>query len=179
MKIQEKPKPIAVPVVLGAVIKNNDLLLINRRNPPFCGLWGMPGGKIHYGEHLDEAVRREIWEECHIKTRWVKLCGVVTENLYLDQNEIMHYLLHICQLKPISWKIESSVEGKVAWFAISRLAAYRHLMIPSDFIMLKRLVLTQPNRFYYRCEVVTKANHYQIKLFRSLDNETGINYHYL
>lgn len=85
-----------MPVVLGAVIGDNNLLLIKRNNFPFRGLWGMPGGKVHFGEHLNEAVRREILEECHIKTEWIKLCGVVTENLHINQKKLMHYLLHIC-----------------------------------------------------------------------------------
>jgi len=156
----------AIPVVLGAVIARNKLLLIQRNNVPFRRLWWMPGGKVHFGEHLDEAVRREIFEECHMETEWIKLCGVVTENLYINQKQSMHYLLHICRLKPKGIAIKSSEEGKVQWFELNKLDQIKKRMIPSDFIILKRLVLTKPKKFYYRCEVVADNNRYQIKSFR-------------
>ncbi len=30
------------------------------------GLWELPGGKVHTGESLISAVRRELWEETHL-----------------------------------------------------------------------------------------------------------------
>ncbi len=164
--LQMKEKIIALPVVLGAVIKDNRLLLIKRNFLPFVGLWGMPGGKIHFGEHLDQAIIREIFEECHIKTEWIELCGVVTENLYINKSQSMHYLLHICRLKPTSFSIKSSNEGNVQWFELNKILKLKHLIIPSDFIMLQRLVLTKPKKLYFRCEVINHNNQYQIKSFR-------------
>ena len=164
--MESKKKIIALSVALGAVINQNRLLLIKRNFEPFVGFWGMPGGKIHFGEHLDQAIIREIFEECHIKTEWVKLCGVVTENLYIDNAKSMHYLLHICQLKSIGAAIKPSNEGEIRWFNMSKIAEIRNKMIPSDFVMLQKLVLTKPKKFYYRCEVVKKNNEYEIKSFQ-------------
>lgn len=164
--LQRKEKIIALPVVLGAVIKANRLLLIKRNFLPFVGLWGMPGGKIHFGEHMDQAIIREILEECHIKTEWIELCGVVTENLYINKSQSMHYLLHICRLKPTSFSIKSSNEGNVQWFELNKILKLKHLIIPSDYIMLKRLVLAKPKKLYFRCEVISHNNQYQIKSFR-------------
>lgn len=164
--MKAKEKIIAIPVVLGAAIKNNRLLLIKRNFLPFVGLWGMPGGKIHFGEHLDQAIIREILEECHIKTEWLKLCGVVTENLRINKSQPMHYLLHVCKLKPTSFAIKSSNEGNVQWFELDKLSKIKRLMIPSDYIMLQRLVLAKPKKSYFRCEVINHNNQYQIKSFR-------------
>ena len=164
--MKTKGKIIAIPVVLGAVISANRLLLIKRNFLPFVGLWGMPGGKINFGEHLDQAIIREISEECHIKTEWIELCGVVTENLHINKSQSMHYLLHICKLKPTSFVIKSSNEGNVQWFEFYKISRLKRLMIPSDFIMLQRLVLTKPKKLYYRCEVISYNNQYQIKSFR-------------
>ena len=168
MKMKEKV--IALPVVLGAVINRNRLLLIKRNFLPFIGLWGMPGGKIHFGEHLDQAIIREILEECHIKTEWVKLCGVVTENLHIDKTKSIHYLLHICRLKSTNLAIKPSKEGKVKWFPLAKISGIKQLIIPSDFIMLQKLVLAKPEKFYYRCEVEKNNNEYKIKSFGSVKN---------
>lgn len=42
------------------------VLLIKRKNHPFIGEWGMPGGFVNMDEDLDEAVERELAEETNI-----------------------------------------------------------------------------------------------------------------
>jgi 8-oxo-dGTP diphosphatase len=157
---------LALPVVLGAVISQNRLLLIKRNFVPFFGFWGMPGGKIHFGEHLDQAIIREVQEECNIKTKWLRLCGVVTEVLHLTKNTRLHYLLHICKLKPLTFEIKSSIEGEGQWFSLKSMSELKKIMIPSDFIMLNRLIINEPKKLYYRCEVEKQNNHYIIKTFK-------------
>ncbi|WP_455211883.1 NUDIX hydrolase [Kaarinaea lacus] len=49
---------------IGAiVIHNNQVLLVKRAKPPKQGLWCIPGGKIRFGETLQQAAEREIYEE--------------------------------------------------------------------------------------------------------------------
>ncbi|RQU15440.1 NUDIX domain-containing protein [Burkholderia cenocepacia] len=55
-----------VPAVIGIVLRERDLLLVRRANPPDAGCWGFPGGKIEPGEPLADAVVREIAEETTI-----------------------------------------------------------------------------------------------------------------
>ena len=47
-----------VPAVLAAVLRDDEILLVRRANPPDRGLWGFPGGRMEMGEtHLDAALR--------------------------------------------------------------------------------------------------------------------------
>ncbi|HHT8830854.1 TPA: NUDIX hydrolase [Burkholderia cenocepacia] len=55
-----------VPAVIGIVLRERDVLLVRRANPPDAGCWGFPGGKIEPGEPLADAVVREIAEETTI-----------------------------------------------------------------------------------------------------------------
>ncbi|RQV22343.1 NUDIX domain-containing protein [Burkholderia cenocepacia] len=55
-----------VPAVIGIVLRERDVLLVRRANPPDAGCWGFPGGKIESGEPLADAVVREIAEETMI-----------------------------------------------------------------------------------------------------------------
>lgn len=48
------------------VFKDDQILLVKRRNPPNQGAWTIPGGKQKFGETLIEAARREIFEETGI-----------------------------------------------------------------------------------------------------------------
>ncbi|QTO17539.1 NUDIX hydrolase [Burkholderia seminalis] len=52
-----------VPAVIGIVLRERDVLLVRRANPPDAGCWGFPGGKIEPGEPIADAVIREIAEE--------------------------------------------------------------------------------------------------------------------
>ena len=41
-----------VPAVIGIVLRERDVLLVRRANPPDAGRWGFPGGKIEAGNRL-------------------------------------------------------------------------------------------------------------------------------
>jgi 8-oxo-dGTP diphosphatase len=54
-------------VAVGALIlRDQKVLLVKRNQPPSAGLWALPGGKIHLGETLQQAAKREILEETGI-----------------------------------------------------------------------------------------------------------------
>jgi 8-oxo-dGTP diphosphatase len=55
----------AMPLVgVGAVISDGDrVILVRRGSPPGVGEWSIPGGMVHVGETLMQAVIREAHEE--------------------------------------------------------------------------------------------------------------------
>lgn len=66
--------PHPIPGV-GVVVRQGDqVLLIQRGNPPRRGDWGIPGGAVELGETWREAAVREVREECGIE---IKLGDVV------------------------------------------------------------------------------------------------------
>ena len=56
-------------IVVSAIIKFNDEILLLRRNKDFeeinygKGLWDLPGGKVEFGIQLNESLRKEMIEE--------------------------------------------------------------------------------------------------------------------
>ncbi|MEO0078344.1 MAG: NUDIX domain-containing protein [candidate division WOR-3 bacterium] len=153
-------------MAVAAVFGPPGLLLVRRDREPFRGLWALPGGKLHYGEHLDDAVEREVSEESGLRCRFVELCGVITELLVRPGRPDQHYLLLVCRLTTRQTAIRRSDEGEVRWFRPDTLPQLRATLIPSDRVMLKRLVFQQPRRLYYRCCVVEQAGRYRLKTFR-------------
>ena len=46
----------------------DEILLIKRLNEPFKDSWALPGGFVDENEDLEQAARRELYEETNIKT---------------------------------------------------------------------------------------------------------------
>ena len=62
--------PSTPRVAIGAVVFNNNrVLLVRRGQPPSEDLWAIPGGSVEIGETLQEAAEREILEETGITIR--------------------------------------------------------------------------------------------------------------
>jgi 8-oxo-dGTP diphosphatase len=85
--------PDAPRVGVGAVILDGDrVLLVKRGQPPSQGKWSVPGGLVHLGERIEDAVRREVLEECGVRVRLLGLCGVIDRvRLTPDESQRVHF----------------------------------------------------------------------------------------
>jgi len=75
--------PDAPRVGVGAVVLDGDrVLLVKRGRPPAEGKWSLPGGLVHLGERLEDAVVREVEEECGLRVALLGVCGVIDRVVY-------------------------------------------------------------------------------------------------
>ncbi|ODS42506.1 MAG: DNA mismatch repair protein MutT [Candidatus Altiarchaeales archaeon IMC4] len=64
-------------ITVDAVIVDNDsVVLIKRKNPPFKGMYALPGGFVDYNESVEEALVREAKEETGLDVNIERLVGV-------------------------------------------------------------------------------------------------------
>ncbi|MHA1276227.1 MAG: NUDIX domain-containing protein, partial [Candidatus Helarchaeota archaeon] len=70
------PKTTVDAIILGS---NESIVLVKRKNPPFEGMWALPGGFIELGEQVEDAVVREVKEETSLNVEIVKLSGVYSD----------------------------------------------------------------------------------------------------
>jgi 8-oxo-dGTP diphosphatase len=61
----EWPRPMVTvdAVVFAVSAGGTEVLLVERKNPPFQGQWAVPGGFVEMDEELEDAVARELAEE--------------------------------------------------------------------------------------------------------------------
>jgi mutator protein MutT len=89
-------------VGVGAIIfRENEVLLIRRSNPPGRGKWSLPGGLVELGERLEDAVKREVFEEAGLEVRVIDLVTAL-DRVILDREGRIeyHYILldFLCEI---------------------------------------------------------------------------------
>ena len=68
------------------MFRGQEVLLIKRNQEPFIGQWGLPGGKVEFGESLAQAAKREVLEETGITAQVIGMAG-----LYEIFTDLAHY----------------------------------------------------------------------------------------
>jgi ADP-ribose pyrophosphatase YjhB (NUDIX family) len=75
----ENPLPVACTIVVN---DNREILLVQRKNDPYKGMWCLPIGFAESGEEVHEAALRELEEEAGITGEIIRLIDVDTINNY-------------------------------------------------------------------------------------------------
>ena len=101
---------------IGAVvIHNHKVLLVKRAKPPKQGLWCIPGGKIRFGENLQQAAEREIQEETGVVIK----AGEPVYVFDVIDNDKFHYVVVDLLAEYISGTVKPNDDASDAkWFAI-------------------------------------------------------------
>jgi 8-oxo-dGTP diphosphatase len=73
-------------------VKDQDVLLIRRRNEPGAGKWSLPGGRIEWGESAAEAARRELAEETGVAAELVGLIELF-DGFFPSRSDLRHHFI--------------------------------------------------------------------------------------
>ena len=82
--------PVKLPrIAVGLVVwRGEEVLLIRRGRAPHAGLWSIPGGKVKFGERLEEAGLRELSEETGVSA---DIAGLIDVFEAIDDDS--HYVM--------------------------------------------------------------------------------------
>lgn len=65
-----------------AIVRRDDLLLIQRHRPPSEGFWTLPGGRLEPGETPEQCAIREVKEELGLRLYGLKSLIVLQHGAY-------------------------------------------------------------------------------------------------
>jgi 8-oxo-dGTP diphosphatase len=87
----ERLYPTHPLVGVGAVVWDGSrVLLVRRGKPPAQGRWSLPGGLIEIGETAEQAVQREVCEECGVEVSVGPVLGLF-EPIHSDADGRVRY----------------------------------------------------------------------------------------
>lgn len=142
----ESPKKIqdikvAVDAVIFGYFDKQDLqiLLIKRKIDPFKGGWALPGGLVLDDENLDDAVKRELYEEAGIKPDFLEQLYTFG-NVGRDPRNRVVSVAYLGLVNPSYHELFADSDAEDAqWFSVNKLPslAFDHKSIID--IALKRL----------------------------------------
>jgi A/G-specific adenine glycosylase len=104
--------------VVAAVIRRQGRLLVGQRPPRglLGGLWEFPGGKVEPGETLEQAVERELHEECNLVVRAEKRLGSV-------RHDYTHLAitLHGLECRILRGRLRANFHDRLRWVTFVQL----------------------------------------------------------
>lgn len=120
-------------MVAAIIFNQGKVLIAQRKNGDFSGLWEFPGGKIELGETHYEALQREILEELEISILIDKFFMTVNYD-YSSFHLTMH--CYICSVKNKNVVLNDHKQNE--WVTIDKLNDYNWL--PADIEVVDTLV---------------------------------------
>ncbi len=128
----------SLPIVgVGAVIvREAEVLIVRRANPPLQGEWSIPGGALELGEKLRDGVAREVREETGLEVEVGPVLDVF-DSIFPDGEgrTQYHYVLidYLCHLRSGS-AVAASDASELRWARAEELAGLGMRQVTIDVI---------------------------------------------
>lgn len=112
------------------LFSKQQIVLVEKIRGPYTGLLDLPGGSIEYGEDIELALQREIYEEVGLKITDLMISSSVGLNYSFMKDNMPHNLFHIGiiyeavlpESVPLQ-TIEKELDVKVgAWYDVNELS---------------------------------------------------------
>lgn len=120
---------------LGLVVRERQVLMIQRKHPPMKTYWALPGGYLDWHETTQECAMRELREETGLDGQTAKLFDVYSDP---GMDEDGRQNVGIFYLIEASGKIRPGDDAAdVAWFDFDKLPdkiAFNHREVIRDYL---------------------------------------------
>ena len=128
--IIERQAKLTLGVVPIKYVGNKKYYLIHKRlKQPYYGYYGTINGKIHWGEKVLDAAKRELLEETRLIAKNMTFLGIHHKSDYTAGKELLEdkYFFRV-RVDQFSGKLKKDVpEGKNVWFTIEEITRLPNL----------------------------------------------------
>lgn len=131
-----KTPVVAVDMIIE---KDDKIVLLLRDKEPFRGMIVVPGGKVEYGETVEEAAIRESKEETGLKVKLKDILGVYSDP---KRDPRWHSVSVAFVEEIVSGKLKGSYEGEPKWYSMDEIdfdkMGFDHGKILKDYMKWKK-----------------------------------------
>jgi 8-oxo-dGTP diphosphatase len=128
-------------VGVGVIIKrDNEILLLRRRNVHGDGTWSTPGGHMEFGESPEQCAVREAYEETGLRVGQVRFRGLTND---VFETEGKHYITIWMESEYEGGEAQLTAEyesAQLGWFRLDALPA--PLFLPFRNLLEERTINT-------------------------------------
>lgn len=122
--------------VTALIKKDNQVLMVKRAREPYKGTWMFPAGFLDYGEHPEEALKREIKEETGLNIKDIYFLKFYQVK---DDPRAMGHIVFCYQVKINSGQLQTDEDenADIKWFEIDNLpeiAWQIHQLVAKEFL---------------------------------------------
>lgn len=138
------PKAYPKVGVGGIVIQDGRVLLLLRKRPPEAGTWSLPGGRVEFGERLEDAVVRELREELGITVEVESLVCVTNHIVPAENAHWVAPAYRVRLLSGVPQNLEPEKTAAIEWFPLS--------ILPENLSISARSALAEYLKGAFPCD---------------------------
>ena len=129
-----------VPTVDIILQQESNILLIKRKNDPFKDHLSLPGGFVNEGELVEEAAKRETWEETSLTIEPIEILGVYSDPNRDPRGHVLTVVWVAIVVNGVARANDDSIE--VQWVSLNDIdstrLAFDHKQILLDYIQWRK-----------------------------------------
>jgi 8-oxo-dGTP diphosphatase len=127
-----------VPTVDAILQKDSQILMVRRKKDPFKGMLALPGGFVNEGETVEDAMKREVFEETSLEVEPTDILGVYSDP---HRDPRTHTITVVFVAIIVGGKDEARDDAaSLEWAELADIkeAAFDHAQIIADYRQWKR-----------------------------------------
>ena len=129
-----------IPTVDAIIQNSNSILLVKRRKDPYKNEFALPGGFVNEGETIEEAIKREVYEETSLEIHPIDILGVYSDPKRDPRGHIMTVVFIVIVIRGNPRAGDDAKE--ISWIPIEKIndiqIAFDHKLVIYDYLRWKK-----------------------------------------
>ncbi len=129
-----------IPTVDAIIQNSNSILLVKRSKDPYKNQFALPGGFVNEGETIEEAIKREVYEETSLEVHPIDILGVYSDPKRDPRGHIMTVVFIVLIIRGNPSAGDDAKE--ISWIPIEKISdikiAFDHKLVIHDYLRWKK-----------------------------------------